>query len=163
MRLHIRWIVLLLGLVGCGNPQHGQEATLGLPRTPSIAEAPPSKESRTPIPSPTVRVVRDPLPTPHVALTTLPPQPSGDFVVDFTACEPTTGSVFFDFGHLVYTITGIDAEHCLMEYGSEVENPRWDGALDTHCRIPVVLGVQVFPIRAMGVDVSAIDGYCTKR
>lgn len=49
---------------------------------------------------------------------------------------------------------------CWMNYGSEIENPDWNGKLTTNCEIPSNLGTMSFQKNTGGVDFSPIQRYC---
>lgn len=81
--------------------------------------------------------------------------------IDFAACEPKQERVYVAFGSTTYQIVGPSQHGCVMLYGGEVENRTWDGYLDTICVIPVKVGRRAFPKTAEGLDLSAIEPYCT--
>lgn len=86
---------------------------------------------------------------------------SMDVVIDFESCAPRERStVYVDFGSTTYEIIGKSESGCVMKYGGEVENPRWDGFLDKTCTVPFKLGTQRFRRTQVGVDFSTLEEYC---
>jgi hypothetical protein len=47
-----------------------------------------------------------------------------------------------------------------MRYGTEIENPIWDGFLDKTCRVPLQAGRLRFTVRDDGVDFSPLKSHC---
>jgi hypothetical protein len=81
--------------------------------------------------------------------------------IDFQACEPARVQVWLALGSTVYEIVGQDHDKCLMRYGHEVENPKWDGSLQYQCQVPTDLGKVAFSKRTQKVDFSSIQIFCT--
>ena len=71
--------------------------------------------------------------------------------IDFAACEPGGGTAYRSFGSDHYLIEGRKGDRCVVYVGSETENPFWDGALTTTCRVPRSTGIQEF---------SKVQRYC---
>lgn len=64
--------------------------------------------------------------------------------IDFAACEPGGGSTYSAFGSEHYLIEGRRGTVCVVHVGGETENPAWDGALTTMCKVPRSEGTQEF-------------------
>lgn len=86
---------------------------------------------------------------------------NGKVAIDFTKC--TTDRRRFDasFGSTTIEVQGKNKNNCVLAYGGEVENPNWDGRLDTTCKVPINLGQKVFTKGQNGVDLSSIQQYCS--
>lgn len=84
-----------------------------------------------------------------------------EVVIDFATCVPGKSRVDVAFGSTTIQITSKEKDACMIMYGGEVENPNWDGKLDTTCRVPVSLGRATFAKGSTGVDLSAIGQYCS--
>ena len=97
---------------------------------------------------------------PTVPAPTLNPN-SHMFSIDFASCQPMTNQIDVALGSTTYQIVGKSGSNCLMNYGGEVENPRWDGKLPNHCKIPLSLGSKSFYAGNMGVDFTSISKYCS--
>ncbi len=88
-------------------------------------------------------------------------QKNGDTVIiDFSLCKPEKKRFDVAFGSTTIQILGISDTVCRLQYGGEVENPNWDGKLDTTCEVPLGQGVLTFKTTNGGVDFSPIERYC---
>src|SRR5258705_12811806 len=67
-------------------------------------------------------------------------QKNASVAIDFKQCKPHRERVYVDFGSTTYEIVGPRAGVCVMRYGGEIENPKWDGSLPITCKIPRKLG-----------------------
>ncbi len=85
------------------------------------------------------------------------------FTIDFSACPNGRKSVTVAFGSTTYEVTGKKLSACEINYGGEVENPNWDGKLDTNCLVPISLGKIEFKTNQYGVDFSPIKNYCSAK
>lgn len=83
-------------------------------------------------------------------------------VINFSKCAPEE-KINVAPGSVSYNIIGIISNSCVMEYGSQVENPKWSGQLTNHCEIPQTLGALSFAKSSKGVDFSQIQEYCRKQ
>ncbi len=81
--------------------------------------------------------------------------------VDFNLCAEVGGRIWVAFGSTSIRVFGkTDDGSCWVDYGGEVENPNWDGALTTHCLVPASVGILSFAKEDFGVDLTSIDQYC---
>ncbi|KKR91679.1 MAG: hypothetical protein A2071_09040 [Bacteroidetes bacterium GWC1_47_7] len=81
--------------------------------------------------------------------------------VNFSQCTSDVRRIDVAFGSTTIEIQGKEGVNCKLNYGGEVENPNWDGKLQNKCRIPANLGTLTFAKSGYGVDLSAIQRYCT--
>jgi hypothetical protein len=96
-------------------------------------------------------------------LTSVPTHAQGgraDIEIDFGACTPERRLVFFAFGSTTIEVAGKAGGRCVMRYGTEIENPIWDGFLDKTCRVPLQAGRLRFTVRDDGVDFSPLKSHC---
>jgi hypothetical protein len=83
--------------------------------------------------------------------------------INFGQCRPDRRRIDVDFGSTIIVIIGPQKDgSCSLEYGGEVENPKWDGQLPFNCTVPQSLGSFAFRKSPYGVDLSSIQQYCTK-
>jgi hypothetical protein len=75
-------------------------------------------------------------------------------------CPYGTDSVYFGFGHTVFAIEGKSDNQCIFWYGTEIENPNWDGKLQTKCIVPTNV-VTRLSLTNTGIDFSTIEQYCS--
>lgn len=85
---------------------------------------------------------------------------SETLTVDFSVCQVGRKSVDVAFGSTTYEIIGKKSNTCEINYGGEVENPNWDGKLNTNCLVPTTLGKVKFGTTQYGVDFLPIKNYC---
>ncbi|MBU0707962.1 hypothetical protein KKG41_06345 [Patescibacteria group bacterium] len=87
---------------------------------------------------------------------------SGDELkINFKSCKVKKRTrIDVALGSTTYEIDGIDNKKCLFNYGNEIEEPDWDGILDTSCQVPVSLGEIKFRVTDLGVNFNAIEDYC---
>ncbi len=85
------------------------------------------------------------------------------FTIDFSACLAERKGVTVAFGSTTYEVTGKKLDACEINYGGEVENPNWDGKLDTSCLVPISLGKIEFKTNQYGADFSPIKNYCSAK
>ena len=85
-----------------------------------------------------------------------------EIVINFSLCKPEKKRFDVAFGSTTIQILGITDKVCQLKYGGEVENPNWDGKLDTVCEVPTYLGVVGFQTNTTSIDFSAIKQYCTR-
>jgi len=90
------------------------------------------------------------------------PTVGGSRAIDFRImCSPSQFSFAGMFGHTDIAIEKIEGTTCLLRYGSESENPNWDGRLDHACAVP--LRVWTFKFSdGVGIDLSPITPYCKR-
>ncbi len=80
--------------------------------------------------------------------------------LDFQKCTPSKKGIFFDFGSARFQIIGSSLHGCVMLYGKEIENPRWDGFLNNTCIVSQKLGKMKFKINHYGPNLNKIKPYC---
>lgn len=81
--------------------------------------------------------------------------------LDLANCPFGQDSVGYGFGHTVFAVDGIKDTNCVFRYGSEIENPRWDGKLTSECEVPVTLLLDL-SVDNYGIDLSPIEEYCSR-
>ena len=79
--------------------------------------------------------------------------------INFEQCTPDNEVVYVGLGSTHIVIKGKENNKCIMYYGGEVENPRYNGSMSFRCEIPTNT-YQQFSKEAVGVDFSEIDKYC---
>ncbi len=82
--------------------------------------------------------------------------------INYSKCNIGTEYVPFAFGQTVFNFKGISNAKCNFQYGSEVENPMWDGAMSHSCSIPTSLGEKSYQVLDAGINMSELDSYCSK-
>lgn len=83
--------------------------------------------------------------------------------INFNECQSDKKVIYVAFGSTTYEIVEKKGKNCLINYGGEIENPNWDGFLDTTCSVPAKLGIKKFNVTQTGVDFLPIKKYCKKR
>jgi len=81
-------------------------------------------------------------------------------ILDFGRCVPERKTISFALGSTTYELKKEHKKTCRLRYGTEIENPRWDGTLDNSCTVPRRIGKQKFVITGQGVDFSPLARYC---
>lgn len=83
--------------------------------------------------------------------------------LDFEECKPKTERLSGGLGSTTVQMVGESRHGCVMLYGTEIENPFWDGFLDSICVVPRELGLVKFETQvASGPDLSGLDEYCVE-
>jgi hypothetical protein len=95
-----------------------------------------------------------------LGLSVLGQTPEREVTLDFGRCVPGRKTISFALGSTIYELKKVQRKKCCLRYGTEIENPLWDGSLDTTCIVPRRLGKQKFAITSSGVDFSPIARYC---
>lgn len=80
--------------------------------------------------------------------------------LDVASCPFGQDSVGYGFGHTVFAIDGLQGTECVFRYGSEIENPMWDGKLVMKCKVPSDIDI-IVPVNNYGIDLSSIKQHCT--
>lgn len=80
--------------------------------------------------------------------------------INFKQCTPDMETVYVALGSTNIVIKGKENNKCIMYYGGEIENPRYDESTPYRCEIPTSTN-QRFPKTQVGVDFSEIDKYCS--
>ena len=96
-------------------------------------------------------------------LTPVPTHAQGAYAeieIDFGACAPERRVVGFAYGSTTIEVAGKAEGRCVLRYGTEIENPMWDGFLDKTCRVPLQAGRRRFTVGEAGVDFSPLKSYC---
>jgi len=84
-----------------------------------------------------------------------------DYVVlDFGRCVSERRTITFALGSTVYELKKENRKNCRLQYGTEIENPLWDGSLTTRCILPRRVGKQKFMVTSAGVDFSSLAPHC---
>jgi hypothetical protein len=81
-------------------------------------------------------------------------------ILDFGRCVPERKTISFALGSTTYELKKEQKKTCRLRYGTEIENPLWDGTLDTSCTVPRRIGKRKFVITGQGVDFSPLARYC---
>lgn len=84
-------------------------------------------------------------------------------ILDFGRCVPERKTIAFALGSTTYELKKEHKKACRLRYGTEIENPRWDGSLDTSCIVPRRVGKRKFMITSAGVDFSSLARYCKSK
>jgi len=88
------------------------------------------------------------------------PSSSPKYTLNLSQCFPETKTIAFGLGSMLLQIVGKSQHGCVVMYGIEIENPRWDGFLSHLCVIPKSIGVYEFGVSVNGPDLSFIAPYC---
>lgn len=80
--------------------------------------------------------------------------------LDVANCPDGRDAVYFGLGHTEFLIEGLKDSVCMFKYGTEVENPNWDGKLNTVCKVPANTAVSL-TVNDQGVNFSPIRQYCS--
>jgi hypothetical protein len=90
-------------------------------------------------------------------------QKNGESImINFSLCKPEEKRFDVAFGSTTIQIVGKSDNLCVFKYGGEVENPKWDGKLDTTCEVPLNQGTATFNTTNTGIDFSSIKQYCSR-
>ena len=81
--------------------------------------------------------------------------------LDVEKCSYGRDSVGFGLGRTEFAIEGLKVNDCVFSHGTEIENPRWDGTLDTNCRVPSNISVSL-SVTDNGINFSSIKKYCSE-
>ena len=81
-------------------------------------------------------------------------------IINFAKCNPEKKTFAFGFGSSTVQIVGIADDVCQIKYGGEIEDPKWDGKLNTACDVPVNKGSLYFQTDNYSIDFSSIKRYC---
>jgi len=82
------------------------------------------------------------------------------YIIDFANCKPSIKTISFAMGSMTFHIMGKSNGECILRYGGEIENPHWDGYLDTLCAVSQKLGKATFKFNHMGFTMRKIKKYC---
>ncbi len=82
--------------------------------------------------------------------------------IDFRECGSEKNRIYYAFGSTAYEMKKGKEDTCIFRYGREVENPKWNGVLDTVCTVPSKTGSLKFRIENTRIDFSEIKKYCKK-
>jgi len=80
--------------------------------------------------------------------------------LDVYNCPIGEDALYFNFGHTEFRILGKQADKCVFDYGTEVENPRWDGKLATECSVVTSFSQDLRVSKDNGIDFSPINSFC---
>jgi len=80
-------------------------------------------------------------------------------VLNVSTCEKGRDSAYYGLGHAEFLSEGKTKDACVFKYGSEVENPNWDGKLRTSCSVPTGQDIKL-AIADGGIDFTPIKQYC---
>jgi hypothetical protein len=86
--------------------------------------------------------------------------PTTHFKVDFSVCKVGRESVYFGLGHTVFNFSGISNRNCNFEFGSEIEDPRWNGAMTNRCSIPASFGERKYEAMDFVGNAEELQEYC---
>lgn len=82
-------------------------------------------------------------------------------VVDFGECKPGFVVSHFAFGSVTIQVVGKSKHGCVILKGGEIENPRWDGFLNSMCVVPMKFGVRKYPVGNHGPKLDELGKFCT--
>ncbi|MDO8507225.1 MAG: hypothetical protein Q7S53_01505 [bacterium] len=98
------------------------------------------------------------------AITQLPqPGKASSIVINFANCSKGKDVVYFGFGSTHFSFEGINNDKCVFYYGTEIENPNWDGSLTEKCEVPVSLKEGKYLVNNYGIKMEGLSEYCSKR
>ena len=80
--------------------------------------------------------------------------------LDVYNCPMGEDALYFGEGHTEFRILGKQADKCVFDYGTEVENPRWDGKLATECSVVASFSQDLKVSKDFGIDFSPINSFC---
>lgn len=80
--------------------------------------------------------------------------------LNVSTCLEGRDAVYFGLGHTEFLVEGLKDSMCVFKYGTEIENPNWDGELGTTCRVPVLTVVSL-TVGDDGINFSPITQYCS--
>lgn len=80
--------------------------------------------------------------------------------LDVEKCPYGRDYVSFGFGHTEFEVEGRQGSNCVFSHGTEIENPSWDGSLDTNCVVPAETLVSLL-VTHNGINFSPIENYCS--
>ncbi|MEM6997536.1 MAG: hypothetical protein AAF413_01355 [Patescibacteria group bacterium] len=86
--------------------------------------------------------------------------PYTELVINVYECVEGRDSSYFGFGHTEFLSYGLDNGSCKFDYGTEIENPNWDGELTVACTVPQNTIVRLSKTDN-GIDFSPISMYCS--
>jgi len=87
---------------------------------------------------------------------------TAQIAIDYSVCSAGTESVSFGLGHTLFKFGGIKNGTCTFQYGTEIEDPRWDGSMSHACVVPVSLEAKTYEVDNMGVAMDSLKTYCSK-
>ena len=87
---------------------------------------------------------------------------AASIVIDVATCAKADPvRTYGPLGSTTYQVQGKKDALCLLDWGEEIEDPRWNGSLDHHCQVPVALGtVRLARIGRTGLDMAPLEKYC---
>lgn len=88
--------------------------------------------------------------------------PDTEMELDFKSCTPATQVTAFGLGSFTAQVVGKSRHGCVILFGQEIENPRWNGFLSSLCVVPENLGTQKYRVTNTGVDMSRLAPYCVR-
>lgn len=96
-------------------------------------------------------------------ITQLPEPGNATLVIfDFANCSKGSDIVSFGMGSTSFAFEGNKQNMCVFYYGTEIENPNWDGTLPFKCTVPVDLGKKTYSVGNFGISMNELDAYCVK-
>ncbi|MFA6520627.1 MAG: hypothetical protein WCT44_03415 [Candidatus Paceibacterota bacterium] len=81
--------------------------------------------------------------------------------IDFSTCKAGRETVYFGFGSTVFIFTGITNGKCNFQYGTEIEDPRWDGSMSHTCAVPATFGEKTYEVQTNGIVMNGLQSYCS--
>jgi hypothetical protein len=81
-------------------------------------------------------------------------------LLNVSSCEKGKDSAYFGSGHTEFLVKGKNDGRCTFEYGTQIENPSWDGKLDTECSVPIDQVISL-TVGDQGIDFTQIKQYCS--
>ena len=96
-------------------------------------------------------------------ITQLPePGKTTSIIMNFTNCSKGSDTVYFGMGSTHFVFEGIKQNNCVFYYGTEIENPSWDGTLPFKCTVPIGLDKKTYSVGNFGISMKELDAYCVK-
>jgi len=82
--------------------------------------------------------------------------------INFSECGPAREMVTFGLGSTVFIFNGIRNGNCYFEYGTEIENPSWNGGMSHACVVPVAFGEKSYNAVSGGIVMDALRSHCSE-
>jgi hypothetical protein len=83
-------------------------------------------------------------------------------ILNVSECQLGRDAVYFGLGHTEFLVLSKSDNKCIFEHGTEIENPNWDGELDTSCSVPSTQNITLVA-GDQGINFRPIEQYCTRK
>jgi hypothetical protein len=82
-------------------------------------------------------------------------------ILDVSTCQKGRDSASFAMGHTEFLVEGTKNGTCVFRYGTEIENPDWNGELTTKCAVPIT-EVPKLTVNNSAINFGPISSHCSK-